>query len=138
MGIIQVLEKAYAQTAVYWATPISDGYGGNTYTTPVEISCRWEYKQEVTTERKGTAAHGEEIISTAQIYVLQDMSEGEVLYLGSKDEFTDVIWDDNAPWDDARIWAEAPNAIENAFKIKKFEKTPVYRSTSNFLRKVYL
>jgi hypothetical protein len=124
MGIIQVLEKAYAQTAVYWATPISDGYGGNTYTTPIEISCRWEYKQEVTTERKGTAAHGEEIISTAQVYVLQDVSKGEYLYLGGLNEL------DSNP--------DNPKEVSNAFKVVKFEKTPVYRSTSNFLRKVYL
>ena len=135
---MQVLEKAYVQTAVYWGNPVTDGLGGYTYDSPIEVKCRWEQKQEVITEQKGPGAHGEEIISTAQIYVLQDMSEGEVLYLGSKDEFSDVVWDDGTTWDDARIWAEAPNAIENAFKIKKFEKTPVYRSTSNFLRKVYL
>jgi hypothetical protein len=124
MGIIQVLEKAYVQIAVYWATPISDGYGGNTYTTPIEISCRWEYKQEVITERKGMAAHGEEIISTAQVYVLQDVSKGEYLYLGGLNEL------DSNP--------DNPKEVSNAFKVVKFEKTPVYRSTSNFLRKVYL
>ena len=124
MGIIQVLEKAYVQTAVYWATPISDGYGGNTFSTPVEISCRWEYKQEVVTERKGIASHGEEITSFAQVYVLQDISKGGYLYLG---ELNDL---DSNP--------DTPKEIANAFKIIKFEKTPVYRSTSNFLRKVYL
>ena len=133
MGFEQFIERSCQQTAVYWGNPVADGLGGYTYNSPIEVKCRWEQKQEVITGQKGPGAHGEEIISKAQIYVLQDMNEGEVLYLGSKG-----VWDDDTAWDDARIWAEAPNAIENAFKIKKFEKTPVHRSTTKFIRKVYL
>ena len=124
MGFEQFIKRVCVQTAVYWGNPVADGYGGNTYDSPIEVQCRWEQKQEVIMIQKGPSAHGEEIISTAQIYVLQDMKEGEYIYQGSLDDFF--------------AEPENPQEVENAFKIKKFEKTPVHRSTIKFLRKVYL
>lgn len=124
MGFIQVIEKICKQTAVYWANPVDDGYGGYSYDAPIEIYCRWEDKEEKIVEQKGTSSHGEEIISTSQIYVLQDMKKGEYLYLGDLDDL------DSNP--------DNPKEVGSAFEIKKFEKSPTLKSTSVFLRKVYL
>lgn len=124
MGFEQFIERACQQTAVYWGNPVADGYGGHCYDSPVEVKCRWEQKQELIMIQKGPSAHGEEIISTAQIYVLQDVEEGEYLYLGSLNEL------DSNP--------DNPKEVEDAFQIKKFEKTSVHHSTTKFIRKVYL
>ena len=41
------------QTAVYWGSPSYDGYSKRTFATPVEVSVRWEDKQELFTDSQG-------------------------------------------------------------------------------------
>ena len=41
---MKALQKMPKQKAVYWGSPVSDGMGGYTYDTPVEISVRWDDK----------------------------------------------------------------------------------------------
>ena len=64
MGIANLLTRTCTQTAVYWGTPVDDGYGGRTFADPVEISCRWEDKNQ-----KLTASNGEEFISRSRVFV---------------------------------------------------------------------
>ena len=66
--ISSIIKRALKQTAVYWSAPVDDGWGGQTFATPVEISCRWEDKTELI-----RADNGREMISSAQIHVDQDL-----------------------------------------------------------------
>ena len=73
MGIENFITRTCSQTAVYWGTPVADGYGGKTFVDPVEISCRWENRVEKIS-RVGSRT-GEEIISQARVFVTQDVNE---------------------------------------------------------------
>lgn len=120
MGIADRILGAMAQTAVYWDSPIPDGHGTYTYDSPIEINCRWENKSEVIKDDKG-----EEIVSFAQVYVDQDVSENGYLFLGDLDDL------DSAE-------EESPETAYGSYRIKKFEKSAEHRSTTQFLRKAYL
>jgi len=125
-GIEALMARICRQTAVYWASPVNDGFGGFTFEDPVEIMCRWEDMHQVVTDDKGN-----EITSRALVFVLQDVDEEGYLYLGTLDSL----------YDDAESSAGAidnPANIEGVYIIKRFQKTPVLGSTTEFLRKAYL
>jgi hypothetical protein len=121
MSIMSFITKSCIQTCVYWANPREDGFGTKVYDAPVEISCRWEDKvQLVKNEIANT-----EFLSRAIVYVLQDVDQEGVLFLG---RLTDLI----------------PGAVTNplsqdgAYIIKIFEKIPALQSTTEFVRKASL
>ena len=111
MGIENLIARLCTQTAVYWGSPVADGYGGKTLADPVEISCRWEDRVEkisiVTASRLG-----EEIVSKAQVFVTEDVEELGWLFLGDLD---DLDSDEEAD----------PMTVDGAYEIKRFDKTPV-------------
>lgn len=107
------------QTAVYWGNPQNDGYGGFTYDTPVEISCRWEDSTKIITD-----SNGREIVSQAEVHVNQDVDEKGLLYLGTLD---DLDSDEESD----------PITIASAFEIKRFDKIPNLKATA-YYRKAYL
>ena len=113
------LKRACTQTAVYWGTPAPDGYGGFTFADPVEIACRWQDKIETIKNDKG-----EEVISNATVFVLQDVSQNGYLFLG---ELTDLSSAEEAD----------PRGIDNAKMILKFDKSPALKGDT-YVRKVYL
>jgi len=121
------LAKFFNQTAVYWATPTPDGFGGHTYAAPVEVEVRWAVKQERFLSGAmggGGAAIGsgiEEILSTAVILAEQDFEINGRLFLGT---FLDLTSD------------ELPGSV-NALTIKGFNKIPTVKA-DQFLRKVWL
>ena len=111
-----MLNRQLQQTAVYWASPTSDGYGTMTYDDPVEIKCRWQNKMRVI-----QTGNGEAIVCQSEVWVLEDLDEQGMLYLGELDDL-----DSN----------ELPP--DSASEIKIIEKTPAMGSTTVFLRKVFL
>jgi len=121
MAIDKFIEKVCVQTAVYWGNPHNDGYGQQTYDTPVEISCRWDGVNELTMDGKG-----EMIRSNAKVLVTQDLDERSYLYLGSLTDF------------DSTVDTSAPETVEGAYEIKKFIKTPMIKSTTVFVKTAYL
>ncbi len=123
MGMESFIARLCTQTAVYWGSPVNDGYGGKTFDDPVEISCRWEDRIE-SINRVG-ARLGEEIVSRAQVYVTEDVEELGYLYLGTLD---DLDSDEEAD----------PTTIVKAYMINRFDKIPTMRSSNEFLRKAYL
>ena len=123
MGLENFISRLCVQTAVYWGSPVDDGTGGYTFADPVEISCRWEDQVEKI-DRVG-ASLGEEIVSAAQVYVTQDVEERGYLFLGDLD---DLDSDEEAD----------PKTVEKAYMINRFDKVPVMRSATEFLRKAYL
>ncbi|MGD9163061.1 MAG: hypothetical protein PVG39_31945 [Desulfobacteraceae bacterium] len=119
MAIDKFIEKVCVQTAVYWGNPQPDGYGGETFDTPVEINCRWEDKEELS--RQDIAR---DFISKSEILLTQDVNVGGWLYLG---ELTDL---DSNP--------DNPREIEGAYIIGRFDKVPMIFSTTIFVRKAYV
>lgn len=117
MGLIEVITRACVQTAVYWGTPVPDGYGGWTYTDAREIQCRWEHK--IQTIQKND---GENLVSPIQVFALEMLDMKGLLFLG---ELADL--DSNlAPPEDG------------AYSIKMIEKIPLLGSSSQFFYKMYL
>ena len=120
MGITQFIEKVCVQTAVYWGSPVADGKGGSTFADAVEISCRWEEKTQVISDAKGN-----EIISKAEILLTQDVDEEGWLFLGDLDDL-DSAEELN------------PRTVEGAYRIVMVEKTPLFKSTTEFVHKAFL
>lgn len=127
MGIGSLMVRTCKQTAVYWAAPVPDGYGGLTHNDPVEIACRWQKKTEVVS-MLGGGRKGEELVSNAQVFTTQDVVEEGYLFLGDLDDLADL----SSSADDD------PEDIDGAYKIVKFEKVPAVGSTTEFIRKAYL
>ncbi len=113
------LSKKLNQTAVYWANPVNDGQGGRTFDDPVELSVRWEQRQELFID-----GFGQEVRSTAVVYLLQDVVLGGFLYLGTLNDVSSAEEAD-------------PMNLSNAFAIRNFESIPNVKATA-FLRKVWL
>lgn len=123
MGIEDFIVKKCKQTAVYWGDPVEDGYGGMSFGSmyPIEIDCRWEDKREVY-----TTSDGRELVSRSIVYVTIDLDEQGYLYLGNLDDF------------ESSQDLTNPKTIENAFEIKRFDKSPSLNKITEFTRKAYL
>jgi len=96
--------------------------GGKTFDLPVEIKCRWEDGY-----RSILGNNGATIGSLARVYVLEDLDEEGFLYLGT---LADLDLDSSGYID--------PKEVDKAWIIKRFEKSPALKSTTVFVRKVYL
>lgn len=113
---IRALQRGVYQTAVYWANPRNDGFGGTEYDAPVEIDCRWREVRERFTDQNGV-----EQTSQAEVLVFQDLEIGGLLYLG---KLGDLASDEEA----------SPEQLMDAFKVKKFEKVPLLTSETDHVR----
>lgn len=120
MSIESFIRTVCVQTAVYWSAPVADGYGGYTFASPTEISCRWDGKKEIFID-----AQGREAVSKAKILVTQDLDEEGYLYLGELDDLSTAQ-------------KANPKLVEGACLIRAFEKTPMIKSTTVFVRTVYV
>lgn len=71
------------QTLVYWAKLDSDTYGKPTvYATPVELSCRWEDKQQ-----EIITPDGRKVLSKGYLLMVDKLVVGSLVFLGT---LTDV------------------------------------------------
>jgi hypothetical protein len=127
MSIERFIKKICVQTAVYWGNPTPDGYGKMTYDPPVEIKCRWEQKMKTI-----TTGNGDQIICNAIILVTQDLDDQGVLFLGELDELT------SAEETNPLLVIGAYEDSKRAYTIKRIDKVPMIKSTSEFIRTVYL
>jgi hypothetical protein len=103
------------QTAVYWNSPVPDGYGGWTWAAPVEIACRWQDSSD-----KSVTITGENDFDGFMLWTETVMRLGGVLYLGNLTDLTPSERSD-------------PTILNNFIRIKK---TLILRSTRNE-RKLY-
>jgi hypothetical protein len=114
------LEGSFNQKAVYWGTPVTDGYGKLSFADPVEIDVRSEEHQELF-----MSSAGKEEISKATVYsVTQDFENDAYLYLG---ELTDI---DSADLDN-------PQNVAGASPIRAYYKK-VSIDGSDYFRKAWL
>ena len=120
MGIEKFLLSISVQTAVYWANPTKDGFGGHSFDDPVEIAVRWQSTQKLVMGDQGV-----ETLSVAEVIVNQDVVPGEYLFLG---ELTDLDSDEE----------DDPKAVTGAYRIIAFEKIPMIKKTDEFVRTAYL
>ena len=120
---IRFIDSLCVQDAVYWHPPKKDGYGSFTFEDVEEIKVRWDGKSEV-----NHTADGTEIVSKAEILIhssVPELKEEGYLMLGSIADLTSVQ-------------KQNPEEIETAFPIMGIEMTPLFRSKTEFVRKVYL
>jgi hypothetical protein len=118
MSILSFINRISVQTAVYWANPVDDGFGTCTFDAPIEIRVRWEDRSKTIIDRDR-----KEIVADVAVLVNQDLDLGGFLYLGDLDDL------DSTP---------VPSEVEGAFEILSFEKVPLIKSTTKFVRIAYL
>lgn len=75
MGLIERMRK---QKAIYWSQTGTTRDGQSTFSTPVEISVRWENKAV-----KFLTPNGAESVTTAVVYVDRDVLPGDYLKQGT-------------------------------------------------------
>lgn len=114
------ITKHHNQTIIYWANPVTDGYGGSTYTTPVDIKGRWVDKQVNFID-----VAGRELMSKSVIYLGQDVSMGGFLYLGSLNDLDSSVDDTH------------PKNVDGAEEIRGFTKIPNLKA-DDFERKAFI
>ena len=131
MGIGSYITGNLLQTAVYWADPADDGYGGVSYADPIQISCRWEDKQQIIGTITGNQIVGFQNMSRAIVYVDRDLDVDGFLMLGTLDDLTESSGDSSGEFYD-------PHQLAGAYIIKRFEKTPALHNTTEFIRVAYL
>lgn len=120
MGLESFVRSVCVQTAVYWGSPVDDGFGGKVYAPPVEVRCRWAIETKII-----KTADGKEEISDSGILVTQDFDKQGLLYLGTLASLTP-------------LQKNNPLTISEIKEIKAFDKIPLFKSTNKFVRKVYL
>jgi len=113
------VSKYLTDTAVFWEKTGKNGFYELTLSTGVEINVRWEDRNELFINYDG-----KEEYSGAIVYIKQDMSPDDFLYLG---ELTDLSAEEQAN----------PKLEQSAFAIKKFEKIKSVGGRST-LRRVFL
>ena len=131
MSIGSSITRNLNQTAVYWGSPVENGYGGVSYADPIEISCRWEDKQQIIGTITGNQIIGFQNMSRAIVYVDRDLDVDGWLMLGTLDDLTESSGDSSGEYYD-------PHQVAGAFIIKRFEKMPALHGTTNILRVAYL
>ncbi len=125
MSIQRIIKRNLPERAVYWGSPVNDGYGRYNYAEPVEIHCRWEDMHQYINE-----ADGEQIFSRAVVYTNVDLQEKGLLYHGSLQALLTSGIDSAGAIDHT--------VIDGVFEIKRWAKIPVLGSTKAYLRKAYL
>lgn len=79
MSINILMEQACIHKAVYWGNPVKNGHGGFTYSTAIEIPCRWvERMQMVKNETANT-----QLLSRAYLYTLQPLTLEGYIFKGT-------------------------------------------------------
>ncbi len=78
------LAGSFNQKAVYWGTPVTDGYGKLSFGDAVQINVRWEEHQELFLD-----SSGKESMSKATVYSEdKDFENDGYLYLGELSEIS--------------------------------------------------
>jgi hypothetical protein len=120
--ILKFVRSVCVQSAVYWGNPIADGFGGKAYTDIREIKVRWDDKQELIKDKEG-----KEVMSCAEITVIEDLSLDGVLRLGTFDDIADSTGT-----------VPPPEEVGDVYTILQVEKTPLFRSSTEFVRRVWV
>jgi len=121
-GIEKFIAKVCVQDAVYWGNPVATGTGTVTFDPPIAIKVRWD---DLLEQNKVIASHKEDEQDRAVILTTSDLDVGGMIMLGT---LVDIL-----PYDTTK-----PYNIPNTFEIRKWEKNPMVKSSTIFVRKYYL
>lgn len=69
------------QTATYFAPDGQDGFGDPRFAEPVQIACRWQDKNDLIRDTQGR-----QVVSSAVVYLAQDINVAGRLALGAVTE----------------------------------------------------
>ncbi|KKL89031.1 hypothetical protein LCGC14_1918790 [marine sediment metagenome] len=116
---IKRLSKQSKVTAVYWASPVSDG-AVNRFDDPKEIEVFWKGASSTDNDKTGR-----EINSMDRVYVSEDLDQGGMLWQGALCDLTTAEKAD-------------PRTISNSYEIQLFWKTPSLSVVGQYQRKVIL
>jgi len=114
-ALLNFVKSVCVQYAWYWANQGNTGYGGISYADPVRVSCRWDGKVQLVKDPTG-----KEVISSAEVLVLQEMTIDGLLLLTDPDNTT-----------------PPPNS-NGAVPIIQKVTVPLFKSTDLFVRTVYV
>ncbi len=98
--------------AVWWTNPVPDGYGRYTYDAPVEIPCRWEWRQQQYKDKNGDLQ-----MCDGVVYTTANVKPGDALFYGSLSEL-----DSSADYHDEDVHNAGP-----VFEEKTVDGTPEMR-----------
>ena len=116
------LTKFFNQTAVYWGSPVPNGWGGFTYADPVEVAVRWTDTQERFATAGGAPGNTvSEILSRSVILAETDFDVKGRMYLGALIDLDS---------------GQEPDYVD-ALTIESFSKIPD-KTASQYLRKAWL
>jgi len=119
-NITKFIKYVCVQDAVYWAPLGLDGYGSMRYEQPRTIKCRWTDTTKTIMDNNGSL-----IVCKAEILVTEDLEVNGMLYLGDLDQLTEEQKNN-------------PLLLDEAYTIKRVDRVPLFRSTDEFVRTVYL
>ena len=126
--LLKFVQSVTVQTALYWAAPVPNGFGGYTYSAPVEIAVRWDdvvtIFKDVGSQGPARAEQGREVMSDAQLLVNQELAVGGRVLLARLTDFLPIQLQD-------------PVAL-GAREIIKVGKNPLFRSKTEFVHTAYL
>lgn len=120
MSISKFIKKVCVQDAVYWPPGMITGYGQREFEEPRLIKCRW-----VDTTKTITDKNGQIIVCDAEILVVDDLEVGGFIYLG---DFTGLTNENRVD----------PKTLPGAYEIRRVDKVPLFRSKTEFVKKVYV
>lgn len=138
--IVKFADSVCVQKAIHWKILSDDGQGGFIVddNSPVEIDVRWDDSVVIRRESGRDIGRGDEGISDASVLIRSNVDEilvGDYLMLiefssdGSKlKSVSDLSQDELVN----------PRLVEDARRIMTVEKTPLFRSRTEFIRRVYL
>lgn len=118
MGVISFIESVCVQDVLYWAPSGNTGYG-EALLSPEERKCRWDDIGEIYTRDDGV------VISTkAKLLLTADVKVGGYMMLGSLSDLESSSQD--------------PRELQEAFPIVSVIRTPLFRSTKEFVYETLL
>ena len=157
--LIRFIESVTVQDSIYWGMPTPGNFTSYDYGLIKEIKVRLDDSAELFREQIG-----DESSSSSKVLVNEDLDIGGYIMLGSFGEeateggspipveddliimkadgtvsvnhliFENLIDDEGNPIDTRYV----PKGLSDAFEIRKFMKTPLFRSKDEFVRNAYL
>jgi hypothetical protein len=109
-----ILDGRLPHRVTWWRVTGPDGFGGDSFATPVLIDARWEDRQETFYG----ALDRRELVSKAVVFVDRDMSVGDYLCQENQSSQSN------------------PAVVSGALKIQRFDKMPDLRSLDAVRRAV--
>ena len=119
-SLIRFYRSVMVQDAVYWGSARHDSLGTIYFDDPVAVKVRWDETPKLVFNFRS-----EQVVAKASIMVDIKMELEGYLWLGSIDDLSEEQKDD-------------PNRIGNAYQIIGVSNIPLFRSSTDFIREVYV